>query len=292
MPKNFLYNASILKDSNKLISLSSDNWKNIKIGSYVKIGDDDEFYTVQKTNPIYYIKDFSVVNDFKIKLNVDSELNILESDTLIISYKEYELAMILEIMDGGKGYKIDDEIYLDGGDPAEDISNGLQLPTKLKINQVDENGAIKEIALIDAGKYINMPEKKCKINGGKGNGAVFEIEFKLIDDRKLLERNIIRVGKIEKNVTYVDLEYALPKGVVNGKLSVQKWEMILDKKYKENSKYNVSYSIISDFSPNYGFPKMLKNSFSYDAIYNQGLVMIDAKLKELENRISENKGKS
>ena len=34
---------------------------------------------------------------------------------------------------------------------------------------------------------------------------------------------------------------------------------------------------------------MLKNSFSYDAIYNQGLVMIDAKLKELENRISENK---
>ena len=46
--------------------------------------------------------------------------------------------------------------------------------------------------------------------------------------------------------------------------------MILDKKYKENSKYNVPYSITSDFSPNYGFPKMLKNSFSYDAIYNQG----------------------
>ena len=53
MPKNFLYNASILKDSNKLISLSFDNWKNIKIGSYVKIGDDDEFYTVQK--PIQFI---------------------------------------------------------------------------------------------------------------------------------------------------------------------------------------------------------------------------------------------
>ena len=48
---------------------------------------------------------------------------------MIISYKEYELGMITEIIDGGKGYKVDDEIYLDGGDPAEDISNGLQLPT-------------------------------------------------------------------------------------------------------------------------------------------------------------------
>ena len=55
--------------------------------------------------------------------------------------------MITEIIDGGKGYKVDDEIYLDGGDPAEDISNGLQLPTKLKINQVDENGANKRNSL-------------------------------------------------------------------------------------------------------------------------------------------------
>ncbi|MEK6882724.1 MAG: hypothetical protein AABY22_24085 [Nanoarchaeota archaeon] len=279
------YNASILFDTNRVVSSSNDSWQVIKKGSLFRIGEDEEFYTIEKTNQIYFIKDFEVISDNRLKINSNVGLNIMVGDILTISYKEYELWTVLDVLEKGKGYKVDDEVILEGGDLSLDVSNNLTYPAKFNITEVDESGGIILFGLKDNGKYINSPEKTVKINGGNGNGAVFEVEFKPVDDRKVLEIAVSSVNPKEKDITIVDLDYSIPAKIRQGKLSLKKWEMFLDRNYRHFNKINCPYSISYDFSPNYNFPKMLKNTFTPELVYNQFLLQLDGKLKEFENKI-------
>jgi len=57
---------SILKNSNKGFCHSSDDVSGLREGSYIRIGNDNIFYTVKKTNPIFLIKDFTSIHPQKI----------------------------------------------------------------------------------------------------------------------------------------------------------------------------------------------------------------------------------
>ncbi len=279
------YNASILFNTNRVVSSSNDSWQVIKKGSLFRIGEDEEFYSIEKTNQIYFIKDFEVISEDRLKINSNVGLNIMVGDILTISYKEYELWTVLDVIEKGKNYKVDDEVILEGGDLSLNVSNNLTSPAKFNITEVDENGGIILFGLKDNGKYLNAPEKTAKISGGKGEGAVFEVEFKSIDDRKVLEIAVSSINTKEKDITIVDLEYSIPAKIKQGKLSLKKWEMFLDRNYRRPNKINCPYSISYDFTPNYSFPKMIKNTFTPELVYNQFLLQLDGKLKEIENRV-------
>ena len=79
--------------------------------------------------------------------------------------------------------------------------------------------------------------------------------------------------------------YSLPTGIKEGKLSIEKWEMILVSNYQGENKIAQPFQVIRDFTPNYRIPLITKNSFNQELIINHALTILDKKIAELENKL-------
>lgn len=275
---------SILTNTNKCITSTSQDFGAVREGSYLRIGNDAAFYTIAKTQPVFYIKDFTVLDRKNIQVNGDFGLNVLNGDVLTLSYKEYTLNTVLDIK-GGKGYKIDDILLIEDGDPAIDNTTGLKQFTKIRVSEVGEKDEIINIGILDNGKYITPPNKKVKV----GENAEFELDYQVKEDRQVIEKPADKVT-IDNN-TIIRLAYELPKGLKEGKLSVKKWEIILTSNYVGNTQLNVSYEISRDFTSFLKLPLPVSNSLNTQLIVRQGFQMLDNKIKQLTDEINELKKK-
>ncbi len=61
--------------------------------------------------------------------------------------------------------------------------------------------------------------------------------------------------------------------------------MLLNSDYNGVNKSGQEFVVFGDFTPNYGWPLVVPNSFSMHSIVNQIIVAQDRKIKELEDRI-------
>ena len=164
--KNHLGTASIIKDTNKLIS--SNDWRGCRIGSFFKFKSDLNYYVVSRIEPLFYLAEFEKINDRKIKVNIDTGINLNIFDTVTISYKEWEIQTIIDIPNQGKGYKIGDILSLQGGKPCSNLQDNIKEVAKISVDNTDESGAILRISLINKGKYYEIPEVIISVNGVKG----------------------------------------------------------------------------------------------------------------------------
>lgn len=280
------FSISVVSNTNRLVSSSSDNFGGVRPGTYIKLGENDNLYPIFKTNNFFYLKDFTLIDNKTLKIPCDTEINLQPQDTIKIIYDEYELNSVLNIINGGKFYSPDDIINISGGEVSIDIREGFGHPTKLQVKEVDENGCIKKISLFNKGKYITPPSGIIETTSKTGMDAQFELNYSIIDNRAIINR-VIKTIRFENNETILELDYSLPSGIKNGKLSVEKWEIFLNSIYLNPTSYNLSYKIFKDFSPNYSFPLIAKNSNCLELLLNEVILKSDSKIKELENRIKE-----
>jgi hypothetical protein len=284
-------NASILSNTNKIVSSSEDHWSSIKEGSFVHFSDESTFYVVGKINPLFYIKDAAVTERKKLTVNEDVGINLGVGDFLSITYKEYELMTVLGPDLPGSGYKAGDVISLEGGHLSIDKNTGMTQPATFVVTQVNIDGGILQIRLEKRGKYIIAPAEKVAIVGGSGNGATFLVKYKTCDDRSIVDRGIISLERFPGK-TVLTLDSFIPEGVQEVKLSVNKWEMLLTSNYAGETKINARYKVTSDFTPYLNIPLLIKNNASAEAIYNHAVTVIDKKLKDLDDRIKAIESKS
>lgn len=282
--RNNLGNGSIIKNTNRLISSTSSNLRSCRVGSFLKFKSDSNHYIISKIDPLFYITEFEKVDGKKIKINSDTSININILDTVIISYKEWEIQTINSIISQGRGYKIGDVLCLDGGKPIIGVQDNLKNIAKIHVDNTDENGSILKISILEKGKYYEYPEESIVV-GGKGEGAKFDIRYKICDNRTMIERDVQNVEFDGKN-TIITLNYDIPNEIKLGKISVDKWEIFLSTPYVEETKINETYETTRDFSPHLNIPLMLKGSLSMETIFNSSILMMEKKIKELENRIS------
>jgi hypothetical protein len=285
--KHLGHTISILKDTNRAVCSSDSDWSVVRPGSFIRFAKDDTFFVIAKTNKIFYIKDFKVENipdGRKITIADDIGINLCRGDTLNITYKEWTLLTLMDIKNPGKGYKVNDKVFPKGGILANDSVSNIKSPTTFRVTGVDENGGIKNVALESEGLYLEAPVGECE--GGSGSGAELDVEYKPVDNRKMMERTVMSVspGHIESSLV---LNYPLPVGVKIGKLSVQKWEIILTSTYLFDSKVGETYAVTRDFTPNLNLPLMSANSLGMSTTYNQSAQRIDSEIASLKDQIKE-----
>lgn len=283
--KNFGYTLSILNNTNRAVSHSECDWRALREGSLCVIGDDSVFYTVAKSEPFLYKKPFELVTPNRINIKDNVSINLQESDTVKISYKEYELLTLISINNGGKDYKLGQKISISGGIPSINIQDNTPKESIFLIAQVGPSGEIERLELTDKGQYIIPPNKLSGVKSNNGEGAVLDIEYKTTELDKEIERT---VTKIENNnlESFVTFNYSLPSGVKYGVLFCKKYQFYLNSNYVGESKIGTNYKILRDATPNFNLPLLVKNSVSSELIINEAFKIIDNKLKELFERIS------
>ncbi len=283
------YSVAILSDTNRVVATSDVDWSGLRVGSFFRLVNTNQCFEITKTNKLFLIKDFQTESPKKILIKGDIGISLLVGDSILISYKEFELLTVFEITNGGERYIEGDIIYLDGGTPSLNSETGFYQRASLVVNTVGDKGTITGFGLNDNGKYLNPPPSTCPVSGGQGRGAVFQVQFQIIENRSVLER---RIEFIRPDTASAELflDYPLPAGVSQGKLSVNKWEAYLNQPIAGESRINEKFEISRDFTPVYGFPLMSKGSFTPEIIYNRFVKSVEKKIKELEDRITQLNG--
>jgi hypothetical protein len=282
--RTFTLKTSILQNTNRAVSSSEDNWGSIRPNSYIKFGEDANFYQIGLVSPLFYIKDFKYVNGI-VEVEGVSPVVLSPQDCLTITYKEFELLTVIRPLNRGKGYKKGDILTPSGGALFVNPESGLSTPCSLLVNETNDQGEIIQVKLNSAGRYVVSPDKIPQLLGGRGQNASFELEFKLLDNRSICERTIVGIIT-ENNVTKLTLDAKLPEGVIEGKLSVNKWEAALTSNYVGQDKINESYTVVRDYTPFLGLPLTLAGSFSPETVYNLAVNIIDKKMREMQDQIN------
>lgn len=281
--KDFGFSINVDKDTNYIIGHTESSWEALRNSSIVSIDNDGHFYNIGGVEPLNFITDFTLKDD-KLMIDGNYENLFIIDDILTISYKEYELLTILNIKDKGTNYKINDILNLDGGILSTNLIDNKSQPTILQVEEVDSVGGINKLKVLSKGIYLQFPPKENKLTG-KGNGAQVSLEYNLIKDRKMIERQVISAQNQDSN-TIIDLNYKLPENVTAGKISMSKYKAFLTSNYIGDTKKNAQYTIIRDFSPNFRFPLLAKGSNKLEETLNHTIIELDKKIKELENKIN------
>ncbi len=278
--------VSILKGSNKAITHSEDNVSSLREGTYIRFGNDNIFYIVLSTKSIFLIKDFLFLSPTRIKIKDLNYHVYLKGDTITVSYKEKELLSVFSIIEAGYNYKVGDQVSLLGGDVSFNVESNSNFPTKFSVNEINDRGGIISFGVLENGRYINSPNKQVELIGGEGSGAIFECEFKTLDDRSVLERTIER-SNVEEDFTVLTLNYSLPAALKEGKLSLKKSEITLASTYSGENKIDTIYEVARDFTPYLNLPFLVKNSLSTELLINNAFVKLDNKLRQIDLKIEE-----
>ncbi len=281
---NIQFTVSIQNNSNKIIGSSEEKFSGIGKGNLIKIGNEGILYTIADKEKFSYIKSFNVVDTKTILIEENIGINLQKGDSINISYKEYELMMIYEIINKGVGYNVGDELKTIGGVLNIDITNGHFNCTILKINEINNDGGIEKVEIIEKGKYILPPINPISFNSDNGSNGQIELKYKECDNRTVIERTIQDIN-IKDNKTYLYLNYSLPPNIKNGKIYVEKHVLVLDSNYLGSTENNISYELFRNFTPHLRMPLLLKNSLSPDVILNKALIMIDEELHQIKNKI-------
>ena len=277
--KNFGYTASILKDSNRLIASSQVNWAGLPINSFIIFDDDEEFYRLTSKESFFLIKDFEKVSDNEILIHENVGVKLSLNDSVKLTFKEYE-AVEVNVKNGGKGFKKGDLLIVKGGVLKKDLLNDVTFPTEIKITKVDKKGSIKEVSINSKGVYLDTPDSLQVFESA-------EIELKLsASDKRVIEDRSISNILYSDDKTVLVLNHALPPNLLNGKLSVDKWELLLASEYSKETKVNATFKVLTEFTPNLNLPLLRTDLSKNEAILNQALMSIDKEIGELKNRLN------
>jgi hypothetical protein len=276
--KHFGYTASILKGTNRVIASSQADWGSLIEGSFIIFDEDDNFYKIVNKENFFYIKDFERVESDKIFIHESVGLKLGLNDSIRLTFKEYEVSEI-SIKEKGSDFREGEILTLQGGLSKKDLVNDVDIPTQLKVTEVDKDGGILKIEVDTHGVYIEAPESKQAF--GK---AEIEINLSLLDKRTIEDRSIANLLYSEKG-TVIVLNHPLPPNTQNGKISTTKWELILETNYLRDNKINAQYRVLTDFTPNLKLPLLRDDISKNEAILNQALMTIDKELQELKDKL-------
>jgi len=281
------YCISVLGNSNRISSSTQENLAGLAPGTLIKIGDSDILYPILSSKNIYYSKNFEVINGRQIKINEDTQINIQKEDLVKITYDEYELDYLFDIENAGNYYQVNDVLGVKGGELSVDVRDGMGSPTKFIVEEIGEAGTIKKLSLKDKGKYIKIPEGKLETWGGAGQDCRLNLKYKPIDAKNIEEKTVKNV-EFKDGSTILSLDYSIPQNIKNGKISLEKTEVLLAINYNGPTRMGINFKIIKDFTPTLNLPLTVKNNQDFHLVYNNAMQIIDrlgAEVKELKKLI-------
>jgi hypothetical protein len=289
--KKFGYTVSVVNGSKRITACSKADWIPIKDGSFIIIDGDNEYYRLSHKKQFLYVKEARVDSANKLVIDGIAESgSISANDSLEFTANEYQITKV-DVADGGTDYVVGDIISCAGPLSKLNSSDDTQEHARVEVKSITENGSIESIELISNGTYIAASEEGdiFNIKDGSGSGASLSSRYTLSANKPIEERSISGIER-KDNKTIIYLSYPLPISMISGNVSVKKWEAVLDSPYLGVTKAGASYEIIKDFTPNLDLPLIKGELASTPLLYNESMVLIDKKIKELEEQIESLKG--
>lgn len=277
--KQFGFSLLIEENSNVAYSHSECNWSSIRDGDLLKISNLPTIHTIQRKEKSFFSKKFNVVSNNTIAIDGDYSSILFESDLINLICNEYEILNIKEIKNGGNGYNVGDIIAPQDGVASINLFDNSKQEIKLKVESIGENGSITSVKVLNGGIYSIVP------SGVFTGGAILDINYRILDKKNILERNITSLSYTNEQ-TIIVLDINLPDFVKNGDVTFNKWKLFLSEKYNGKTLINVNYEIIRDYTPNIKLPLVLKNSLSFEEIYNESMKKIDYELQKIKDKLA------
>jgi hypothetical protein len=289
MAKRLLYNrASVREGTNRVVCESRFRPNYIKPGAYIKFEESAESYTIAKSEETMCILDFVCERRGVLTVEGEAAMDLTEGDQLDITYKQYEIDYGFIITSSGSGYMVGDIIEVDAGEPMLDTSVGEKMVARLKVTSINESGAVEKLHIESLGSYSEPPQEKILLNwsalGGSGEGLELNINFNTISNRGTFTKEVMDLNR-NKNKFYIYLDSEMPRYIKRGKLSVKKYVLFLNSNCSSRTKFSERFSLIVDFTENYGLPFLLDNSLNLPFVFNGAMNVLDKKIKELEDEI-------
>lgn len=284
--KEFGFTTSILSNTNRAISSTETNWTAIRPGSFFIFGDDNVFYQVGVVKELNIIKEFKIIAPNQISFSSNLCPLFLNYDSIELSFKQYEVDEVVGIFSAGTNYKQGDIICLSGGVPVKNLSENISKPATFQVTKVNSHGGIEDLIVTDPGQYIVAPNTTTVVVNtlGSGSNGGLNLLYKISDKRIVIDRVINNVIYHPES-TILTLDYDLPENLTTGKLSLNKWEVLLTSNYIGESKLNSKYKVLRDFTPNLKLPVITKNTNNLDVLVNQGFQTIDCEFGKIKSAL-------
>ena len=281
--KKYGYTVSATNGSKRVVACSKADWSPLKEGSFIVMSGDSDFYRLFHNKQFVYTKEVEVDDSNKLVMKERSGTALSIDDTVSFMSDEYEV-ISSNIVEGGENYVAGDILFPENINYKFNSIDGIDDEARIKVESVDEKGSIQSVALIAKGLYVSPNVKSGKALGGSGTGARLETQFVQSSNKRIEERTISFLDH-SGDGTIAHLSHPLPPTVTSGMMSITKWEAMLDSPYQGQTKNDVDYEIIKDFTPNIDLPLLKGDLASSQIIYNESMVVLDKKIQELELKI-------
>jgi len=255
------------------------NWSSINSGQEIEIMGSPEKFSAVRINSINYNKPFSVISESRIKFDSNAKDLVLDGDTIDCYFKTYYVALINDVIEKGSGYKINEVVSLSNSSYFE---NSLDKKEKalFKVISIDSNGGILELNLISKGKFCqNFNE--AEIEGGSGKGAKLSVILGKNNNKELKFFSVLDV-KHEGSFIIADLNEKIKDPFLCGEIYIKRYRITLNKPI--NKEYSSHPFIVKvEKTPFLNLP--LAKDSNIEQIYNQAILTIDSKIKELSTSV-------
>lgn len=278
-----IFEASLEKGSNRLY-VKSDRNVVIRNGAFIKLGLNDIFYRAESSESINIKKKFKCSGD-TISIKGNYSYKLAQNDSGKINFEEYQAYEISSIGESSTKYSIGEKIYAQGGITSSSGGNITGEYTEIEVTKIGQDGDILEAKISRPGLYIMPPENPVPVMNESGKIIEMDLEFDVSDSVSILERDFSSIS-YKDSFTEIKMSYPLPKGVKQGEILISKQIILLDKEYSSSSFENEPCEITFDYTPVNGIPLLPPQSIDPQTSYNEAVKIIDAKLSELDKRIT------
>jgi hypothetical protein len=268
-----------------LIASNESDLSFLRDNSYVTIKGQDYFYKIVGKEKSLYIKDVEVKSDDSLSMSGQDRFNFCVNDSVTFTHKQHTI-IDAKLKDGGKNFKVDDVLSIDSGVCSINSYDGTEALPVIRVKKVNESGKILKLDVLkNSGGVFNVaPDLVSEVSSVSGSEAKLSLTTEKLEKR-VMEDRLIKEVDHEMNSSTLTLNHPLPKRFKFGKVSVNKWELILNIPYNGGTESNCVYTISSDFTPHLSMPLMHAISDLNPSAYNESISILDMKIKELENKI-------
>ena len=255
------------------------NWSLINSGEQIEIMGNPEKFSVVRANVINYNKHFTVESNSIIKFDSIIKDLVLDGDTIDCYFITYYTALVNEITEAGSGYKVNEYVNINKN-TYFDSSNDRNERAILQVKSVDSNGGITELHLINNGKFTQNFEQ-AELDGGSGKGAKVSLILGKHDKKSLKFFSVLNV-KRDQGFTFVELNEKIKDSFLTGEIYIKRYRITLNKPTdKEYSSHPFILKV--EKTPFLNLPLAKDNNI--EQIYNQAILTIDSKIKELSTGV-------
>lgn len=256
------------------------NWSSINSGQEIEIIGSQEKLSAVRIDAIDYSKLFTILSESKIKFDNSPPRDlVLDGDTIDCYFRTYYIALLNDITGKGSGYKVN-EIVSIAKSAYFDSTLDKKEKALFKVTSVDSNGGILELNLINKGKFCQNFDE-AELEGGSGKGAKANIILGKNNNKELKCFSVLETIQ-EGTSLIVNLNEKIKDEFISGEVYINRYRITLNKAIGKNYSFQPFIAKVEK-TPFLNLPLAKDNNI--EQIYNQAILTIDSKIKELSTSV-------